>query len=215
MRLTCPSCHALLSLDVLLANEAARAAVARLARVSLPFGALMLTYVGLFRPEQRGLSIERMVRLIEELLPDIERGAITRKGRDWHVDAETWRAAIGVVLAKRDNGTLNLPLASHGLLYEVMAGMVDRVEAAAERQREDARRSHRPVGQDHGPRNLAGMADALLPPPAGATPLVAAAQMPTGPTGPSRAALEMQEQMRAHQARRSAGAAPQNEEAQA
>ncbi|HRD84325.1 MAG TPA: hypothetical protein PLF63_04045 [Rubrivivax sp.] len=72
---------------MLLQHEAARRAVARLAQLSLPFGALTLQYMALFKPASRALSIDRMVRLIEELLPDIERRAVTRNGRDWPAGA--------------------------------------------------------------------------------------------------------------------------------
>lgn len=202
MRITCPGCHAELTLDVLLTNEAARLAVAKLAQVSVPFGALTLRYIALFRPEKRGLSIERMVRLINELVPDIERKAITRKGRDWDAGLETWRAAFEIVLAKRDKGTLTLPLTSHGLLYEVMAGLVDRIEAQAERDTERQRREHRPAGADTGPRDLSEIGEVIH---SGAMPFDAKPQPPRPDySKPSRAALELRAQMEAAKARRNA-----------
>lgn len=215
MRVVCPSCSAELSIDVLLSHEAARQAVAQLAMVSVPFGALTLRYIGLFRPEKRGLSIERMVKLIGELLPDIKRGAITRKGRDWDVDLETWRTALDVILAKRDQGKLNLPLTSHGLLYEVIVGLVERVEARAERDREEQRRQHRQAGPQPGPRNLAEMGEFTN---SGSMPLAPAAPAPRPYTGPSRAALAIQAQMAAAKAQRGPSQpadAPEEGEAQA
>lgn len=195
MRVVCPSCHGELSLDVLLTHEAARIAVAQLAQVSIPFGALTLRYIALFRPEKRGLSIERMVKLINDLVPDLQRQAITRKGRDWGTDLETWRAAMETVLTKRDKGTLTLPLTSHGLLYEVIASMVDRVEARAEHRVESERRAHRPAGAAGGPRNLADIAQTLdsgaMPPPVA----------PAVYSGPSRAALAIKAQIEASQRR--------------
>jgi hypothetical protein len=192
MRVTCPACHAELSLEVILANEAARHAVARLATLSLPFGALALRYVALFRPEKRGLSIDRMVRLIEELLPDIERQAITRKGRDWDAPIEAWRAAIEVVLSKRDKGTLTLPLTSHGLLHEVLAGLAEKVEARAEADTEQQRKHRRTTGADTGPRDLQTLAQDM-----GTAPGVVPAMPATRPSyeGPSRAAREKRAQI--------------------
>ncbi len=202
MRVSCPSCNALLTLDVLLTNEAARLAVARLAKVSLPFGALTLQYMALFRPETRGLSIDRMVKLVEELLPDIERQAITRKGRDWDTTIETWRAALQTVLAKRDAGSLRLPLTSHGLLYEVIAGMVDKYEGRMEAAAEQQRRNHRPAGLSNGPRDLAEMAEAIGA--EGPAALAAPRQAAPAYSGPSKAALAIQAQIKAHQERRAA-----------
>jgi hypothetical protein len=204
MRLTCPCCHVELSLDLLLTNEAARHAVARLATVSLPFGALTLRYMALFRPEKRGLSIERMVKLIEELLPDLERGFITRKGRDWSVDIETWRAGMETVLAKRDKGDLTLPLTSHGLLLEVMAGFVDRAERRAEGEREETRRARRNAGVIKGPRDLAEVAAVWDGVDSGPVPLLDEPQRTATPaapppdyTRPSKAALQLRAQIEA------------------
>lgn len=202
MRMSCPACHAELSLEVLISHEAARQAVARLAVVSLPFGALTLRYMALFRPEKRGLSIERLVRLVEELLPDIERQAITRKGRDWAAPVEAWRAAFEVVLGKRDKGTLTLPLTSHGLLYEVLSGLADKQEARAESERETDRRNRRLAGPQHGPRDLSDLADDLGTAPGSLAPVVVPAPPPFY-QGPSRAALEIKARMDAGRRRTS------------
>ncbi|MDO9094472.1 MAG: hypothetical protein Q8R98_01860 [Rubrivivax sp.] len=206
MRMCCPACHAELSLEVILSHEAARQAVARLAAVSLPFGALTLRYMALFRPEKRGLSIERMVRLIDELLPDIERRAITRKGRDWDAPVEAWRAAIEVVLNKRDKATLTLPLTSHGLLYEVLAGLAEKVEARAEADQEQQRRQRRTTGADTGPRDLSDVAHDLGTASAGAAVVPAIAPPRPGYAGPSRAAREKRAEIEAALRRHQAGA---------
>ena len=215
MRVTCPGCHAELSLEVLLTHEAARHAVARLAAVSLPFGALTLRYMALFRPEKRGLSIERMVRLVEELVVDVERQSITRKGREWHADVETWRAAIDEVISKREKGTLRLPLTNHALLHEVICGLVERHEARAESQREADRRGRREAGpRTQGPRNLGDMAldlaagpdsepGSLSPALGSATVVITSKPAPASAySGPSRAALALRAQIAAAQAAR-------------
>lgn len=191
MRVTCPSCHAEVSLEVLLESDAARRAVARLAEISLPFGALVLRYVALFRPAKRRLSIERMVTLLEELLPDLQRQVITRKGREWQAPHETWRAAMEAVLAARDKGTLTLPLTTHGYLYEVLVGLADKYEATNEREREKLARARA---------HVAGPATA---PAAAALALHAPAPVPAAyAAGPSRAARAIKAQMAAALERR-------------
>jgi len=202
MRVTCPSCHAEISLEALLESESARRAVARLAEISVPFGALMLRYVALFRPATRRLSIDRMVSLLEEILPDIERGAVRRKGRDWPAPRDTWRAAVEQVLANRDKGTLKLPLTSHGYLHEVICGMAERFEAAAERERETARRTRAPApGWAAGAAPLA----TVLATPAPAAP------PPNYGTGPSRAARELRAQIESATRLRTAPEGPADE----
>lgn len=204
MKIACPSCHAELTLDVLMQHEAARRAVARLAQVSLPFGALTLQYMALFKPASRALSIDRMVRLIEELLPDIERQQVTRAGRDWDAGIEAWRAALQVVLDMRAAGTLRLPLTGHGLLYQVIANMAEKVESQAERDREASRRQRSAAGpRDPGPRDLTQIAA-----DSGAMPLITTTPPPAYAAGPSRAARELQARIAAHRQAREAATDP-------
>jgi hypothetical protein len=143
VNVTCPSCGADMDLDVLLAHEDSRQALARLASISLPLGKRVLQYIRLFKPARRQLGHGRVVKLIEELLPDLQRGAITHNGRDWPCDLDTWSTAIDRVLERRDTGKLTLPLKSHGYLYEVLAGLSDKTEAKAERDTEADRRERR------------------------------------------------------------------------
>lgn len=217
MRVACPSCSAEMDLAVLLTHEQARRSVARLAQVSLPFGALTLQYMALFKPASRALSIDRMVRLIDELLPDIERQAITRMGREWDAPVESWRAALRVVLSMRDAGTLRLPLTDHALLHQVLANQAGKVESTRERSIEASRRHHRPAGaantdprdlgdlvadavasQAHAEAHPSAQANAQAPAP------VAAAVAP----GPSRAALETRARIAAFQASRASATTP-------
>jgi len=164
MNVTCPSCGAEMDLDVLLAHEDSRQALAQLAAVSLPLGKVVLQYLRLFKPASRAMSHSRTVKLITELLPDLQRGAIERKGREWDAPTEAWRIAIEHVLAMRDKGALTLPLTSHGYLYEVLAGMADKLEAQAERDTETQRRHRRSAG-DAQPAAAALASEPAAPPP--------------------------------------------------
>lgn len=146
MRLTCPACHAEQSLEAALGREADARAVAALVERCLPLGAALVRYIALFRPAKRRLGLDRLVTLMMELMPDIERGAIARKGRDWAAPQALWQQAIEQMLAARDKGTLSLPLTSHGYLYEVLCALSDKAEAVAERDAEEQRRQRREAG---------------------------------------------------------------------
>lgn len=206
MRVTCPACHAEESLEALLGREADARQVAQFFERHVQMGALLLRYIALFRPPKRRLGIARMVGLVAELMPDIERGAVQRKGRDWPVTLDVWRAGMETVLAKRDKGTLTLPLTGHGLLYEVLSSLADRDEARAEAQAEEDRRSRRIAGPSTGPRDLStvagdlGAAPGALPPPVppGYAPYV----------GPSRGAREIKARIEAAQKARQAAGLP-------
>lgn len=144
--LTCPLCGTGLSITHLLVNADDRAVVVRLLALSTPLGAAVGRYIGLFTPPKTSLTLRKQVRIVLQLLPDLERGAITHRGRDWQVPTKVWEAGIDQMLAARDAGKLALPMKGHGYLYAILVGLADKVEGAAEAQAEDAKRH--PARQD-------------------------------------------------------------------
>ena len=120
MRTRCPSCGATLSLDALVAHDGAREALALAFKLSGALGAMVLRYLALFRSESRDLSMDRVARLLNELLPDMQAQRISRNGQVYDAPPEAWLWAMGRAVDARDNGTLQLPLKSHGWLYEVL-----------------------------------------------------------------------------------------------
>lgn len=139
--LCCPVCGADLALDHLFVDADNRAAVAMLIEVAMPIGAHLLQYTRLFSPPKTRLTQRKQVRLMLQLLPDLKRGAITHRGRDWAVPLAIWAQGINHMLASRDAGKLDLPMKSHAYLYTILVSLADKVEAGAEAQREaDARR---------------------------------------------------------------------------
>lgn len=138
--LSCPVCGAELDLAVLFAHEGDQRALARLAAVSIPLGGRVLQYLGLFTPPKQRLTAAKKIKLILQLLPDLEREAISWKGRDWAAPRTAWAMAIDQMLAARDAQRLELPMKGHGYLYAVLASMADKHEAQAEQQREQDHR---------------------------------------------------------------------------
>ena len=121
MRTRCPSCGATLSLDALIAHDAAREALAAAFKLSGVLGSALVRYLALFRPESRELTMDRVARLVGELLPDLQAQRISRNGQVCDAPLEAWVWAIEQALAARDAGRLTLPLKSHGWLYEVIS----------------------------------------------------------------------------------------------
>jgi len=207
MRLKCPTCNAEMDLDVLLAHEEGRHVLAQMLLLGVPMGALLVRYVGLFRPGKRALAMSRTLSLLAELWPDMQRGAITRKGRDWPTTPAQWQQAIETVLAARDKGTLTPPLTSHGYLYEVLLGLADKAEGQAERERESAQRGRAFVAGPQGVGALLDVAGQAAAVPAQAAPaLVIAAPAP--PAGPSATARKIQAEIAAKLGRRAAPSNP-------
>ena len=183
--LSCPACGAELDLAVLFAHEHDQRALARLAEVSIPLGARVLQYLALFTPPKQRLTAAKKIKLILQLLPDLERQAITHKGRDWAAPLSAWAQAIDQMLAARDAGRLDLPMKGHGYLHAVLAGMADKHEATAEQAREQQLRTGPRAATVNGSANVADLVQAApapgaprpapaAPAPAGTSPLVRA-----------------------------------------
>ena len=183
--LSCPTCGSELDLAVLFAHEQDQRALARLASVSIPLGARVLQYLALFTPPKQRLTSAKKIKLILQLLPDLERQAITHKGRDWEAPLAAWAQAIDQMLAARDAQRLELPMKGHGYLYAILAGMADKFEGQAEQQREQELRTGPRAATVNGPKSVADLVQAsalaaaprpapAAPAPAGVSPMVRA-----------------------------------------
>ena len=188
--LSCPVCGTELDLAALFAHETDQRALARLAAVSIPLGARVLQYVALFTPPKQRLTAAKKIKLLLQLLPDLERCAITHKGRDWPVPLSAWAQAIDQMLAARDAGRLELPMKGHGYLHAVLAGMADKHEAAAEQAREQQLRTGPRAATVNG---LASVADLVQQPTPSTVPRPAPAA--PAPAGQSPLVRAMREQI--------------------
>lgn len=146
MKLPCPACHAVFSLDAAIEDAAARAAFARAAAIPGNVGQHLVGYLALFRPSRNGLTWKRVGKLLDELLPMIETETAERDGRRQTVPIASWIEAMQELAGRRGEPGFRLPLKSHGYLIEVAMGIAGKVEAKAERQVEESRRQglHRP-----------------------------------------------------------------------
>ena len=176
--LSCPVCGTELDLAVLFSHEHDQRALARLASVSIPLGGRVLQYLALFTPPKQRLTAAKKIKLILQLLPDLERGAISWKGRDWAAPREAWAMAIDQMLAARDAQRLELPMKGHGYLYAILTGMADRFEGQAEQQREQELRTGPRAATVNAPRSVADLVQA--PAPAAAPRPAPAAPAPAG-----------------------------------
>jgi hypothetical protein len=137
----CPVCRSELSLEQITRSLDDEQAFTRLVALSVPMAHLVVMYVGLFTPDKQALTLRKKVRLIAQLLPDLQRQTVTHRGRDWTAPHQLWERAIEQVLTARAAGRIDLPLTSHAYLYTVLAGMAEKKEASTEALREAERRS--------------------------------------------------------------------------
>ena len=172
--LHCPNCGTELDLATAFCAETDRKALERLVATSVPLGARVLQYIGLHQPAKQRLTAAKKIKLLLQLLPDLERGAISWKGRDWAAPRTVWAMAIDQMLAARDAQRLELPMKGHGYLYAILAGMADKHEASAEQAREQQLRTGPRAATVNGPKSVADLvqapAPAAAPRPAPAAP---------------------------------------------
>jgi hypothetical protein len=140
MQIICPCCQADFPIEAGINDVAARNAVKRAFSLT-PLGDLLLGYVQLFKPEKRAMSMVKLVKLLDELLPMIQAGRIEHKGRIWPAPQEYWRMALAEMIGKRD--TLTLPLKSHNYLFAIISGAADKAAKKQEEVQEMRKRTGR------------------------------------------------------------------------
>ena len=174
--LTCPVCSATLNFEQILGRLESDRTFDRLVAVSVPLGNLVLQYLTLFTPPKQRLTNSKKLRLLGQLLPDLERRAITHKGRDWPAPLPAWAQAIEQMLVARSMDRLTLPMTAHAYLYSIVASQADKHEAAAEQQHEQERRTGPRPATTNAPVQVA---QALAPRPVPAAPAAPAGPSPT------------------------------------
>jgi hypothetical protein len=140
----CPVCGAEESLDALLArvvdDAEARGLVADVISLSLPLGTLAVRYLRIHTPPKQKLRLSMVKALLSELVPDMQRAYIERKGRVWATPPAAWTMAFQAVFDAHERGTLSYPLRGNAYLYEVLMRQADKAEAGQERESEANKR---------------------------------------------------------------------------
>ena len=160
---TCAVCGAEESLDALIHrmidDEQVRRLIADIMTTSLPLGGLVLRYLRMHKPAKQKLRMDKVAKVLSELLGDMQRGCIERKGREWHIDKEGWKLALEAVFAAELKGSLTLPLDGNAYLYEVVMRLSDKAEGDAEKS---AQTSSRGRAYQGGAKSIADLAGAAM-----------------------------------------------------
>jgi hypothetical protein len=160
---TCATCGAEESLDALIHrmidDEQVRRLIADIMTTSLPLGGLVLRYLRLHKPAKQKLRMDKVAKILGELLTDMQRNCIERKGRSWAIDKEGWKIALESVFTAELKGSLTLPLDGNAYLYEVVMRLSDKAEGEAEKAAATSSKSR--VFQP-GSKSIADLAEAAL-----------------------------------------------------
>jgi hypothetical protein len=161
---SCPSCNASMSLDVLLGHQGARDALLALATLH-PGSRLQMTalrYVGLFAPKKQAMRFDRVADLLREVAELIAPCRVEWKGLSHPAPMEYWLDAMEDMLSRR--AELDLPMDKHNYLRAAVAGNAAKAAGQAERSRDDQLAGRTPVGTP-GPARPETAAKTLPPPP--------------------------------------------------
>lgn len=150
MNITCPNCA--LTFPVLAGmNDAdARRFAALMGDLPPTVARPLIEYLQLFKPDKSGLKWSKMLKLTQDIAPEIIAGEVRRNGRTLNATAEQWAEGMGQLTGRRDK--LTLPMKSNGYLRDIVFGLADRTAAQVEREHEESlRRGQR---QDSGNNSL-------------------------------------------------------------
>ena len=81
-------------------DVAARQAVVKAFELT-ELGSLLIRYVTLFKPAKSALSMHKLAKLLDELVPMIKTGQVTRNGTLYPAPQAYWQQAIETMLAQK------------------------------------------------------------------------------------------------------------------
>ncbi|NAW33211.1 hypothetical protein [Halomonas alimentaria] len=134
----CPECGLSAELAAFVTQGEHNQALAAALEIPAILGPRVVRYLGLHRPPSRALAGAKAVRLLTELRDVIVSGRIERKGVSRPAPLQAWIAALDKLLERPPS---KLPLSGHGYLFEIVASEADRLDAEAEKRKEEAVRS--------------------------------------------------------------------------
>ncbi|MDY7117158.1 hypothetical protein RAN53_12460 [Halomonas sp. SSL-5] len=134
----CPECGLSAELAAFVTQGEHNQALAAALEIPAILGPRVVRYLGLHRPPSRALAGAKAVRLLTELRDVIVSGRIERKGISRPAPLQAWIAALDKLLERPPS---KLPLSGHGYLFEIVASEADRLDAEAEKRKEEAVRS--------------------------------------------------------------------------
>lgn len=140
MRIVCPSCGAIASLEAWEADAHVRQTAATVARIPAPVTGRAFGYIALFRPRggTRGLSWARAKKLAGELLNMVSAGFIEWDGRPARpCPPRIWAEAVDTMLGR---GNLRLPMENHNYLRSIAYDLADQEDRRGEAARNAAER---------------------------------------------------------------------------
>lgn len=137
-QLVCPGCGFPASIEVFAADREARTFAVLMGEVPPVLATAVLRYLALFAPAKHRMTFPRMVSVGRPLVEHIKAGRIVIHKREITLTLAQWEQGLNEMHSKRqDLGQLT----SHGYLWKVLAGYVEKLDAKAEAEQITATRN--------------------------------------------------------------------------
>lgn len=158
MQVCCPVCDTPFPIAAGFAEADGKRLATLLAEFEPALGRASIAYLALFKPAKTQLRMARAVKLLAELKALVDASSVCkdeRSGVRRPAGPAQWIAGIEQMLQQR--AALTLPLDNHNYLRSVVYGIADKIDAAAEKKREEDARAGRRID----PSSAGGKPDAL------------------------------------------------------
>ena len=129
----CPGCGLKADLDVFAIQADANRALAAALDLPPSLGSRVLSYLRLFSPPKKTLSLAKSGRLLTELAEAVRSASVSWNGVAHAAPLPLWVAALDAILANKPEV---LPLTTHGYLFKVAWNLAEKSAATQERQQE-------------------------------------------------------------------------------
>lgn len=139
MKLICPSCGAVHSIDAWRNDAVIRQCLRLTGDFPYDISSRCFAYLALFRPREKSLQWKKVLRLLSELAVLTERTHIQwKKSPARPSSAGIWGKAMEQIC---ENPPKRLPLKSHGYLQSIAYDLADDMDRQGEAKRNQAERS--------------------------------------------------------------------------
>ena len=139
MRLTCPACGAVASLEIWSQDGKARETLATVAAMPGEVASHACAYLSLFRPKSKALTWTRALKIANELKSMVEHGWVRwDRSVDRPATPDMWAAAMARMI---ECPPRDLPLSNHNYLRRIVFSMADEADRHAEVSRNKTERA--------------------------------------------------------------------------
>jgi hypothetical protein len=154
MKLNCPACNSLFTLDAALQGESVRDSVLHALALPAPMAKLMVQYLSCFAPKQSQLSWARVAYILGDLRLRIDAATVTHKGVTYAAPQEYFAMGLEAVLQSKLSGSLVCPIKDNAYLFSIIASFANKAAAKAETA-DNQRRAGIATGATHASHRVA------------------------------------------------------------